>query len=1197
MLSNWEEQAVEFLESEQYEQLVQWCDQAIGNNEQGSLPYWYLGLAYLLQQQAEEAQAVWLSGWFEAPGEETSDQRTEQLATILEREAQRQAGKEAFSTSAEIRENLQEIQPENINNTLKLTTTLINNQTFEPDLLKEWDFLPRLEATPAQNIDDTLLRTVLHLLLTESFSIDRASLVNIAFTKIEDQIKFLELLVGSALKLAYSYFRQDLAVEVMELCEQLEPNFRLNLKYLTQVSSDASNYKKAIETGQKLIQNSQTLPEKVEANCLFLRALLSAGNWREVPNIMPEYRERLKELADYPIENISAEEAADMLPLAPFYLNYIEDQPQENRLLQNATSNILQFASKKKEINRYIPSNLNRSYLKIAYIGHSLRYHSVGWLARWLIQNHHRDNFHITVYTVDSQPDNLTKKLADNVDHFRLLNRSTWENAQRIADDEIDILIDVDSCTFTKNCQLLSYKPAPIQVTWLGWDASGLPAIDYYIADHYVLPENAQEYYQETIWRLPHSYVAVKGFEVDVPTLTRTELEIPSDATVYFTAQNAVKRNPDTVRLQMQILKGVPNSYLLIKGLSDQDLIQNFFNEIAEAEGVNPNRLRFLSRDPNEYIHRANLRIADVVLDTYPYNGATTTLETLWMGIPLVTKVGQQFAARNSYTFLKNAGVEEGIAWTDEEYVKWGIRLGTEENLRRDVHWKLLESRKTSPLWDVEQFVNDMETAYQQMWEKYVEAVSTEAVSYPVADESAESESDTVKNKPTVRLLHNLPRCGGTIISKCLATMNNHLLLSEIHPRGMEQFNPLQQAHEWFNLLSTKDLNQFALPGQIVSFMDAIHLIQQRSQEQDYNLIIRDWAHLDFFGVPWTNNLSYRLDTAETLAPDFHLIQCAIVRHPIDQWLALTRWSTLYGKLKLETFLKGYLEFAKLASEIGFIRYEDFTYEPDTVLQQLCQQLDLTFDPNYKDKWQDYNKITGDPLQNINNQEEGEIKPQPRRPIEPELLETIENNKFYQEAIKILGYESYKSSHFSQNQSRQTLTLNLHIGGKEVHSDWKIVDIESRPEVDYVTNASDLSMFESASVDRIYSSHTLEHFYYGINNELLNTLNEWNRVLKPGGKVLISVPDLETLSRLYIRDDINQRQRFQIMRMMFGGQTNIYDVHKVGFDFETLKMYLEQANLKYITRVKEFNLFNDCSSLKFLDTLISLNVIAYKSET
>jgi predicted O-linked N-acetylglucosamine transferase (SPINDLY family) len=172
----------------------------------------------------------------------------------------------------------------------------------------------------------------------------------------------------------------------------------------------------------------------------------------------------------------------------------------------------------------------------------------------------------------------------------------------------------------------------------------------------------------------------------------------------------------------MQILKEVLNSYFLIKGLIQQDIVKEFFIQLAKDEGINPDRLIFLSGVPTSYIHRANLAIADVVLDTFPYNGATTTLETLWMEIPMVTRVGQQFASRNSYTMMVNAGINEGIAWTDEEYVEWGIRLGTDEVLRQQVAWKLRKSKQTAPLWNGKQFTREMEKAYQQMWQIYLDS-------------------------------------------------------------------------------------------------------------------------------------------------------------------------------------------------------------------------------------------------------------------------------------------------------------------------------------------------------------------------------------------------------------------------------------------------------------------------------------------
>jgi len=172
------------------------------------------------------------------------------------------------------------------------------------------------------------------------------------------------------------------------------------------------------------------------------------------------------------------------------------------------------------------------------------------------------------------------------------------------------------------------------------------------------------------------------------------------------------------------------------------------------------------------------------------------------------------------------------------------------------------------------------------------------------------------------------------------------------------------------------------------------------------------------------------------------------------------------------------------------------------------------------------------------------------------------------------------------------MVLRLHIGGTRPHPDWKIVDVEPRPEVDYVMNAADLSAFADESVDVIYTSHVLEHFHHTLNNELLRVLIEWRRVLKPGGKLLISVPDLRVLCWLYGNPNLLPEERMHLMRIMFGGQTDEYDVHKAGLDFEILGMYVEQAGFSNYEQVSEFNLFPDCSRIRILDTLISLNVIA-----
>ena len=174
-------------------------------------------------------------------------------------------------------------------------------------------------------------------------------------------------------------------------------------------------------------------------------------------------------------------------------------------------------------------------------------------------------------------------------------------------------------------------------------------------------------------------------------------------------------------------------------------------------------------------------------------------------------------------------------------------------------------------------------------------------------------------------------------------------------------------------------------------------------------------------------------------------------------------------------------------------------------------------------------------------------------------------------------------------------SIKLHIGGTQAHPNWKILDIEEREEVDFVGNATNLEQFGDNSIEAIYASHVLEHFHHSLNNELINTLKEWHRVLQPGGKLYISVPDLQTLCWLYLNPNLTPMERHYLMRIIFGAHSDEFDVHKVGFDFEILAMYLEEVGFEEYDRVSEFGMFEDCSGMRLMDSLISLNVVAVKS--
>jgi hypothetical protein len=256
--------------------------------------------------------------------------------------------------------------------------------------------------------------------------------------------------------------------------------------------------------------------------------------------------------------------------------------------------------------------------------------------------------------------------------------------------------------------------------------------------------------------------------------------------------------------------------------------------------------------------------------------------------------------------------------------------------------------------------------------------------------------------QPSLRLIHHMARSGGTVISKCLGCMSGIVLLSEIHPLGTQHFNPVIQAQRWFGLLSGQDLSDLRARGGRIRFVDAIGLIHQRSTEHGQQLVIRDWSHLDFTGVPFVAKPSFRLLTAEALASRFELRQVCTVRHPLDQWLSVSRLVVVQGRLPLDTFLAGYRRFAEHAARVGFMRYEDFIAKPAPFMKSLCARMHLRFDRHFAGRWYDYTTITGE----VSGGRGGaEIQPVPRRPVEPKLLDALAANDDYRVSLDLLGYQ------------------------------------------------------------------------------------------------------------------------------------------------------------------------------------------------
>jgi predicted O-linked N-acetylglucosamine transferase (SPINDLY family) len=729
----WEQQAHQCLARGDYAQAANFYEEAIEEEPDIKSYYWHLGLILLLQGQEAEAQTTWLVGMAEGEPEQV-ELWTAELIQVLQTEAERRGNLSDYSMAWAIRQHIREISPTDINNLLHLIGLSILLETYMGEDLSALGVLNMLKLEPPIEVDFELLMQVLKSVLDyDSLHPSSLELTEACLPHVQNPLVFIEIVVAASAEIAHSALIPALAVRFAELARSLDDKNLGILQQLATYYQNAQQYDLGIKVAKLRYSVSEELADKVFSNHQIMRGLMSAGGyWEDVASVIERHKSLLELLIVQQSTSIPPVTVQNLF-LTSFFLPYFQDDPKNNRQIQNQVSQLCQvnvqtYAKEQAEKYRQRQSFRKSSGsvtkpLKIGYLSNCLRRHSVGWLARWLFQYHDRDKFQIYGYFIGNKKtqDSLQEWYVSQVCKAYNGSISGLEIAEKIADDEIDILIELDSITVDITCEAIALKPAPIQATWLGWDASALPAVDYFIADPYVLPDSAQDYYKEKIWRLPHTYIAVNGFEVGVPTLRRDHLDIPSDAVVYLSAQSSYKRHPSTAQLQLKILKEVPSSYFLIKGAGEEESLNNFFNQLAEEEGVACDRFRFLPPDPTEAIHRANLGIADVVLDTYPYNGATTTLETLWMCIPLVTRVGEQFSARNSYAMMKNVGVTEGIAWTDDEYVEWGVRLGKDAVLRQQISWKLLQSRRTSPLWNGKQFAREMENAYEQMWQIYVD--------------------------------------------------------------------------------------------------------------------------------------------------------------------------------------------------------------------------------------------------------------------------------------------------------------------------------------------------------------------------------------------------------------------------------------------------------------------------------------------
>lgn len=359
--------------------------------------------------------------------------------------------------------------------------------------------------------------------------------------------------------------------------------------------------------------------------------------------------------------------------------------------------------------------------IRIAYYSADFHNHATSYLMAELFEAHDDQRFELYgfSYGPDMQ-DEMRKRVSDGFDHFIDVTKKLDREVAKISRDMgIDIAIDLKGFTKDSRIGMFAERCAPIQVSYLGYPGTmGAPYFDYIVADKTVIPQESQQFYSEKIVYLPHCYqVNDSKRMISDKVFTRHELGLPESGFVFCCFNNNYKILPETFDGWMRLLKGVKGSVLWL--IEDSPTAAKNLKKEAEVRGIDPGRL-FFANKMSLGAHLARHRLADLFVDTLPYNAHTTTSDALWAGLPVLTLSGQSFSSRVAASLLNAMRLPELITKTQEEYEARAIELANDPAKLAEIKAKLHSNLKTSPLFNGEIFARHIEAAYEEMHRRHI---------------------------------------------------------------------------------------------------------------------------------------------------------------------------------------------------------------------------------------------------------------------------------------------------------------------------------------------------------------------------------------------------------------------------------------------------------------------------------------------
>ena len=380
--------------------------------------------------------------------------------------------------------------------------------------------------------------------------------------------------------------------------------------------------------------------------------------------------------------------------------------------------------------------------IRIGYFSSDFRSHAVSILMAEVFELHDRSRFEITGFAFrrDSQ-DEMWQRVSSAFDHLVYVGDQSDEQIAELSRAMgIDIAVDLGG--FTKGCRpgVFARRAAPIQVSYIGYlGTMGAPYIDYLLADRVIIPEGHKKYYCEKIAYLPSYQANDSKRQTSSRIFTRSELGLPPTGFIFCCFNNNYKITPKTFDSWMRILQGVADSVLLL--YADNELAKGNLKKEAGDRGINPARIIFGKRIPtSDYL--ARYRVADLFLDTLPYNAGTTASDALWVGLPVLTQIGESFSGRVAASLLTAIDLPELITSTADEYEHLAIELATSTDKLDKIKRKLANNRLTTLLFNSRLFTRHLEAAFEAMHQRFRADLPPEHLSVPcLEDQSVKAHS------------------------------------------------------------------------------------------------------------------------------------------------------------------------------------------------------------------------------------------------------------------------------------------------------------------------------------------------------------------------------------------------------------------------------------------------------------------------